>query len=116
MGLDLGSRSVLMDWTRHPFRMFFGSTSQTEEWAKQSECFLPRVSEPQDIAGAVFTMGRGGSGSDSSKSLSAGHVGLVISDNGDGTITTIEGNVSNGLRSYTRDKAKIRGFVRWWVS
>ncbi|XVQ12381.1 CHAP domain-containing protein [Spirillospora sp. CA-255316] len=38
------------------------------------------------------------------------HVGLVVKDNGDGTIDTIEGNTSNKVMKKTRDKATVAGY------
>ncbi|MEU5991222.1 CHAP domain-containing protein [Spirillospora sp. NPDC047418] len=38
------------------------------------------------------------------------HVGLVVKDNGDGTVKTIEGNSNNEVEKKTRDKSQIVGF------
>jgi cell wall-associated NlpC family hydrolase len=38
------------------------------------------------------------------------HVGMVVKDNGDGTIDTIEGNTSNKVMKKTRDKATVAGY------
>ena len=58
-------------------------------------------------------MARAGSGSDSTSSTKAGHVGLVVAD-GNGVITTVEGNVGNAVRSYRRKKADLNGWAEWW--
>lgn len=112
VGLDLGRSSSEMDWSRHPFGKFFGGAQQIEDWGRSKGCWVEEYARAE--AGAVFSMSRSGSGSDSAQSARAGHVGLVVCDNGDGTVTTIEGNVSNGVRSYTRSKPKLKGFIEWW--
>jgi len=98
----------------HPFDTFQGGAAGVEDWAKKNcrwhEC---EASKPMP-AGAAFTISRGQSGSDPSASPKAGHIGLVVCDNGDGTITTIEGNVGNGVGSYTRKKKDLRGYATWW--
>ncbi|MBE1533157.1 CHAP domain-containing protein [Actinomadura algeriensis] len=38
------------------------------------------------------------------------HVGIVEKDNGDGTISTIEGNVDNSVQEKTRDKGQVVGY------
>jgi cell wall-associated NlpC family hydrolase len=38
------------------------------------------------------------------------HVGLVVKDNGDGTVKTIEGNSNNEVQKKTRDKSQIVGY------
>ncbi|MFC5744152.1 CHAP domain-containing protein [Actinomadura rugatobispora] len=38
------------------------------------------------------------------------HVGMVVKDNGDGTIDTIEGNTSNKVMKKTRDEAQVAGY------
>ncbi|OLT11207.1 hypothetical protein BJF79_04470 [Actinomadura sp. CNU-125] len=38
------------------------------------------------------------------------HVGIVDKDNGDGTISTIEGNVDNSVQEKTRDKSEVVGY------
>jgi len=41
-----------------------------------------------------------------------GHIGIVIANNGDGTVTTVEGNSSNRVASNVRDIAGTAGFAR----
>jgi hypothetical protein len=112
IGLGLGTRSSEMDWASHPFKAFFGGASQTEEWGKKGGKWVEETQEAP--AAAIFSMARGGSNSDPAQTAKAGHVGMVICDNGNGYVTTIEGNVSNGCRSYTRKKADLHGFITWW--
>ncbi|NDU77036.1 CHAP domain-containing protein [Actinomadura sp. DSM 109109] len=38
------------------------------------------------------------------------HVGLVVKDNGNGTITTIEGNTDNAVQKKVRDKSEVVGY------
>ncbi|GAA2423334.1 hypothetical protein GCM10010191_39120 [Actinomadura vinacea] len=38
------------------------------------------------------------------------HVGMVVKDNGDGTITTIEGNTDNAVKEKVRDKSTVAGY------
>ncbi|TDD36675.1 CHAP domain-containing protein [Actinomadura sp. KC06] len=38
------------------------------------------------------------------------HVGLVVKDNGNGTVKTIEGNTENAVNKKTRDKSEIVGY------
>ncbi|MFD0854670.1 CHAP domain-containing protein, partial [Actinomadura adrarensis] len=38
------------------------------------------------------------------------HVGFVVKDNGDGTITTIEGNTENAVKKKIRDKSDVTGY------
>lgn len=62
-------------------------------------------SEPQE--GDVFFCGSAGNET---------HTGFVRSVNGDGTITTIEGNHDNMVASCTRNISELVGFGRpWWT-
>lgn len=100
-------------WSDIPFGNWFGGAQQVEDWGKKKGKWtspLPAVVP----AGAAFTISREGSGSDAGGGTGAGHVGLVVCDNGDGTVTTIEGNVSNAVGSHKRKKSGIRGIVTWW--
>tara|TARA_Y100000034_G_scaffold133563_1_gene199384 strand:+ start:1253 stop:2074 length:822 start_codon:yes stop_codon:yes gene_type:complete len=112
ISLGLGNHSRVIQWERHPFGKFLGGAAQIEDWGKDKGVWI----SAQNTAptGACFTMARGGSGSDPSGSARAGHVGLVVCDNGDGTITTMEGNVSNGVRCKIRQKTDLHGYVCWW--
>ncbi|MFB4313198.1 CHAP domain-containing protein [Actinomadura sp. 21ATH] len=38
------------------------------------------------------------------------HVGLVVKDNGDGTVDTVEGNTGNAVKEKTRQKSQIVGY------
>ncbi|MEU6038629.1 CHAP domain-containing protein [Actinomadura sp. NPDC047616] len=38
------------------------------------------------------------------------HVGLVVEDNGDGTITTVEGNTNNAVEKRVRPKSLVAGY------
>jgi hypothetical protein len=113
VGYGAGSASKSMAWAQTPMEKFFGGAAQFEEWAKKYDLWVPSSVE-EAPSGSLFTMARGGSSSDPSKSARAGHVGFVICDNGNGTVTTIEGNVSNGVRSRTRNKSDLHGFIAWW--
>jgi peptidoglycan hydrolase-like protein with peptidoglycan-binding domain len=114
VGLGLGTSSTTIDWAKHPFKKYFGGAAQIEDWAKKNGGFVEGSGTPP--AGGCFTMARGGSGSDTGGSAAkAGHVGLIVCDNGDGTFTTVEGNVSNKVKSYRRKKADVIGYEKWWV-
>lgn len=109
------------DWPKHPWwnpktggGAYRGSSSDVEKWAKQKGWWTKAKASTPAPAGAYFTMGRGKSGSDASSSASAGHTAMIICDNGDGTVTTIEGNVSNKVASYRRKKTSLRGWAKWW--
>lgn len=117
MAVNAGTRSTSMDWNNHPFGRFFGGCTQIERWAAKMNVWYPvdaGADVPEIRCGSIFTMGRGGSGSDVSKSVRAGHTGLVVAVHDDGTITTIEGNTSNKVKSLTRRISSLRGFVSWW--
>lgn len=48
---------------------------------------------------------------DRGSSISAiDHVGIVVKDNGDGTVSTIEGNTNNQVQKKVRDKSLIVGY------
>ncbi|MEU8801115.1 CHAP domain-containing protein [Spirillospora sp. NPDC048819] len=48
---------------------------------------------------------------DKGSSISAiDHVGIVVKDNGDGTVSTIEGNTNNAVQKKVRDKSLIVGY------
>lgn len=99
--------------TGHPFKKFFGGPGPVEDWARSLSRWETDTSKTLP-AGACFTISRSQSGSDPSSSPKAGHIGMVLCDLGDGTIRTIEGNVSNKVDSYTRKKADLRGWCTWW--
>lgn len=109
------------DWPNHPWwnpktggGAYRGSSSDVEKLAKSKGWWTAAKSSVKAPAGAYFTMSRGSSGSDAASSPSAGHTGLIVCDNGDGTVTTIEGNVSNKVASYRRKKTSLRGWAKWW--
>lgn len=112
IGCGKGSSGTDMEWKATPIKKFYGGASQYEDLGKQDGCWVEETEEAP--AGSVFTMARGGSGSDPSQAAKAGHVGIIICDNGDGTVTTIEGNVSDKVKSYNREKKDLHGFVTWW--
>ena len=99
-------------WKETPFGAWYGGAAQFEDWGKKKGKTIPTSGAVP--AGAVFTISREGSGSDASSSARAGHVGIVVRDNGDGTMLTVEGNVSNKVGSHQRKKADIRCVVTWW--
>lgn len=100
-------------WSDIPFGNWLGGCSQVEAWAQKNGRWTTPApaSVPQ---GALFTISRGDSGSDASSSARAGHIGFVLHDNGDGTVLTVEGNVSNAVGSHRRKKASLRGIITWW--
>lgn len=106
----LGSPS----WQTTPMGNWYGGCSQWEEWAKKNGRWKTDHATATIPAGAAFTISREQSGSDAATSPTAGHIGLVVCDNGDGTVTTIEGNVSNKVGSSKRKKSVLRGYVTWW--
>jgi hypothetical protein len=97
----------------HPFVTYLGGAAQIEEWGQKLGRWEVDNAQPCP-AGAAFTIARAASGSDPSSSPKAGHIGLVIYDNGDGTVETVEGNVSNKVNNYTRKKKDLRGWTTWW--
>ena len=104
-----------ISWEETPFGNWFGSVGyHYEPWGRENRTFVTAQQPDQVVPGMVFTMGRGGSGSDISTSVKSGHVGLVLKNNGDGTFETIEGNVSDKVTSYTRKMTDIRMFIWWW--
>lgn len=98
----------------HPFHYFWGGPAPVEEWAAK-EGYFKVVSKAslETLPGDIFTMGRGSSGSDPSQSVEAGHIGMIVADDGDYVIT-IEGNISNGVYSRRRRKTDLRWIIRWW--
>jgi len=112
VGVGAGTQSKGMNWAQTPIKKFLGGASQYEDWGHKNNKWVEETEEAP--SGSVFSMARGGSGSDPAQTAKAGHVGMIVCDNGNGTVTTIEGNVSNGCRSYTRKKRDLHGFVTWW--
>ena len=113
--LDKGYAPVLPG---HPFERFLAGVASIEEWADRTGYpkWLPMVMGTlgrPPLPGDLFTMGRGSSGSDPAKSSEAGHVGMVVADDGDYVIT-IEGNISNSVGTRRRKKVDLRWFIRWW--
>ena len=117
VALGLPNNPVWGQWRGHPLfptgksgGAWLGGVKQVEAWGQEHHAaqMAPIAEIP---TGAFFTIGRAGSGSDPG---GAQHIGLVVRDNGDDTYTTIEGNVSNAIKSYTRKKDTLRWVVRWW--
>ncbi len=111
--LDLPKNPKRGDWATHPFGDFFGGVTQTEDWAKKNERWTPASVKVEWPAAGLFTVPRSSSGSDATSNTKAGHIGMIVCDNGS-TITTIEGNVSDAVKSYTRKKSGLRGHLTWW--
>ena len=109
--MSLGIGTV---WSDTPMRKWYGGVAQFEAWAKGRGIFKAAGINP--TPGEIFTMGRGGSGSDPAKTVKAGHTGLVMWDRGDGSVETIEGNTGNRVARRTRKKSTLRGFIPWWVA
>jgi hypothetical protein len=101
-------------WTDIPLGNWFGAAQQIEDWGKKHKTWTSPL--PATVApGSLFTISRAASGSDAGgRSVGAGHVGFIICDHGDGTVTTVEGNVGNAVGSHKRKKASLRGVVTWW--
>lgn len=101
-GLNVGS------WSQTPQKAWFGGVSQWREWAKMNGCWSYDPSP-----GAIFIMGRHGSGSDAAQSSRAGHCGLVVAATPI-SVTTIEGNTGNKVASRNRKNRDCAGFIEWW--
>ena len=104
--LGLGQRGDQVDWARHPFGAWFGGVEQIRAWAIEHG----RIIAP--TAGAIYVMGRDGSGSDAGP-IEAGHTGLVEAVDG-AHVVCIDGNVSNRVKRMRRPIVGVRAFVRWW--
>lgn len=103
------------DWKSIPYGNWLGGVAQVEAWAQKAGKWTAGAGGGQAFpAGALFTISRGQSGSDPAASAQAGHIGFVVCDNGDGTIMTVEGNVSNAVGSHRREKSTLRGYIVWW--
>ncbi|MFV2173097.1 CHAP domain-containing protein [Actinomadura sp. LOL_016] len=78
-------------------------TVQHASWFKDND----RWGEKAKPGAVVFYDWSAGSGGDIGD---IDHVGIVEEDNGDGTISTIEGNVDNSVQEKTRDKGQVVGY------
>jgi len=107
-GLNVGS------YRNTPFGARFGAVFQIEDWGRNEGCGQVVTIERRIPSGAIFTMGRKGSGSDRSSTTRAGHTGLVIADTEDGKVLTIEGNTGNMVAARKRKKSTLRMFIEWW--
>jgi len=103
--LGLGEVGAGVDWRMHPFGDWLGAVSSIFDWAVRNDRLID--AEP----GAIYVMARDGSGSDTGP-IAAGHCGIVESTGA--VLSTIDGNVSNGVRRMRRPVEQIRGYVRWW--
>jgi hypothetical protein len=119
-GLGMKPNPSWGDWAGHPWydaasegKAFRGSSADVESWAKARGSWVRAKASTPAAPGAFFTMARGSSGSDAASAPSAGHTGLVVCDNGDGTVTTVEGNVSDKVGSNKRRKTSLRGWSPW---
>lgn len=120
-GLGYTMPPAWSDWPGHPFfdikkggGAFRGSSMDIEKWAKANARWTAASAHAEAAPGSIFTMARGSSGSDPANSPSAGHTGFIVCDNKDGTVTTVEGNVSNKIGSLRRKKTTLRGWASWW--
>lgn len=100
-------------WKDIPLGEWLGGAQQIETWARKHNTWMTPICT-RIPAGSLFTISRDGSGSDPAASTQAGHVGFVVCDNADGTVTTCEGNVSSQVGSHRRSKTSLRGVIRWW--
>ncbi|MFI0444938.1 CHAP domain-containing protein [Actinomadura sp. 6N118] len=81
-----------------------GSDAWTVEHAKWFQSRNRWGSKPQPGAIVFFSWG----GSKNIDDIE--HVGMVIKDNGDGTIQTVEGNTSNAVKTQNRPASQIVGY------
>jgi len=104
-GLEWGASSLPFDGK------FQGSGYQMELWAKKTGRWIPagQACPP----GAIFIMGRGGSGSDKSSASTARHVGLVVNTEG-GKHLCIGGNESDRVKASYRNASSLLGYIKWW--
>lgn len=98
-------------WKDVPMGQRYGAAFQYEDWAREQGRWTTGAAAAP--VGSVFVMSRSSSGSDQSSNKRAGHVGLVLRDLGD-KVLTIEGNVSDRVKSNTRAKRSLRGYVTWY--
>lgn len=100
-------------WDDIPFGNWFGGVTQTMNWAKREGVFR-LVGDGKVKPGELFVMGRRGSGSDENDAMPehAGHIGVVVFDDGD-YVVTVEGNAGNAVRSKRRKKSDLIGFIDW---
>ncbi|NVI89206.1 CHAP domain-containing protein [Actinomadura sp. BRA 177] len=78
-------------------------TVQHASWFKDTDRW-GKTAKPGSVVFFDWQNGSGGSIGD------IDHVGLVVKDNGDGTVKTIEGNSQNEVQKKTRDKSEIVGY------
>ena len=98
------------EWEDIVFGRWFGGVTQTRKWAEKEGVWREEIG--YCFPGELFVMGRRGSGSDSTRSATAGHIGIILFDEGD-SVRTVEGNASNGVRSRSRKKVDLWGIVDW---
>jgi uncharacterized protein (TIGR02594 family) len=90
IGEKTGAKGMGADaWTVAHAKWF----EKTDRWGEKAK------------PGAVVFFAWDGGGMDSIE-----HVGLVVKDNGDGTITTIEGNTGNAVKKKIRDESDVVGY------
>ncbi|GAA1875249.1 CHAP domain-containing protein [Actinomadura bangladeshensis] len=78
-------------------------TVQHASWFKKTDRWGKK---PKPGAVVFFDWKNGSSGSIGD----IDHVGLVVKDNGNGTVTTIEGNKDDAVKKEVRDKSQIVGY------
>jgi hypothetical protein len=117
--MGLGDRGDEIEWPNTIFGAWRGSTVSEKasdrsllSWAKEHGCLAPASGPAPE--GAIYVMYREGSGSDLTAGSAAGHVGVVVEDNGDGTFDSIDGNVSNMVKRCKRKKSDVIGYIEWW--
>lgn len=100
-----------VDWSELPWGNWLGGVAQLEDWAEANGKLVPmNVAGP----GMLFTMAREGSSSDPGRATRAGHIGFIVTIEGD-TLHTIEGNVSNMVAARTRRVSTVNPFaIAWW--
>jgi len=87
-----------------------GSGYQMELWAKKHGKWIPASQTPP--AGAIFIMGRGGSGSDKSSTSTSRHVGIVVKPGA--KHLCLGGNESDKVKASYRKPSSLMGYIVWW--
>lgn len=95
----------------HPWGRFLVGVRQIVDWAESVEDEHPGVWLAGPEPGAVFIIA-----SEQDGRVVYEHTGLVLAVHPeDGTVTTIEGNWSSGVRSRTFRSSYPRHFIAWWA-
>lgn len=79
-------------------------------WAKRNECWIEGGSNVIPTYGDIVIFDWDGAERPSTDQDD--HIGFVIKDNGDGTVSTAEGNVNDATAFKNRSKSVIQGYIR----